>query len=76
MARPQRLRDALLGSVGRGERRLTWPDGVDARVMILDDDLMLRNDRMVACVDITEAVVPPEIFCGRNLRDRSPRVAR
>ena len=44
--------------------------------MILDDDLMLRNDRMVACVDITEAVVPPEIFCGRNLRDRSPRVAR
>ena len=74
--RSQRFRDALLGSPGRGESRLTWPDGVDARVAILGDDLMLRHDRMIACEDVGEDDVPPEIFCGRKLRDRSPRALR
>ena len=74
--RSQRLRDALLGSPGRTESRLTWPDGVDARVTILGDDLILRHDSMVACDDMTEDNVPPEIFCGRKLRDRSPRASR
>lgn len=74
--RSQRLLDALLGSEGRGESRLAWPEGVDARVTILGDDMTLRHDCMVACDDITEDRVPPEIFCGRKLRDRSPRATR
>ena len=35
----QRLRDALLGSEGRGESRLSWRDTVDAKVAILAPDL-------------------------------------
>jgi hypothetical protein len=62
--------------VGRGESRLTWPDGVDAKVTILGDDLLLRHDCMVAVDDITEDNVPSEIFCGRKLRDRSLRAFR
>lgn len=57
--RSQRLRDALLGSPGRGESRLTWPDGVDARVAIVGDDLMLRHDRMIAFDAIRDDDVPP-----------------
>lgn len=74
--RSQRLRDALLGCASRGESRLTWPVGVEARVAILDDDLLLRPECMLACGDIEENNMSASIFCGTKLKDRTPRAAR
>ena len=75
-ARSQRLRDALLGSHGRNESRLLWPEGIDARVAILGDDLMLRRETMTSFEAISSDCCPEAIFSGTKLRDRTPRAGR
>jgi hypothetical protein len=75
-ARSQRLRDALLGSNGRNESRLLWPEAIDARVAILGEDLMLRRETMTPFEEISSDRCPEAIFSGTKLRDRRPRAGR
>ena len=72
----QRLRDALLGSQGRGESRLSWPAEVKAKLAILDSDRLLRHDAMYSFDEITPDNVPKEIYSGHRLRNRTPRAER
>ena len=56
--------------------RLRWPAGVDARVLVLGEDLLLAHDGMLACDDISEDDMPAKIYSGRKLKDRTPRALR
>ena len=79
----QRLRDALVGNPDCNGGRLSWPEDVAAKVVVLDnyddpDDenaLVLRSDKMIPFEEITKDDVPEVIFRGA-LRDRRSRAAR
>lgn len=84
--RSQRLHDALQGNpdLVKWPEPLVWPDGVEAKVVILNrkgepddgDNLLLEDEKMIAFEQIAEDGAREKIFSGTTLRDRRPRAAR